>query len=93
MAYYYADLAIFWLTLGIIYGALGLALLLMSTAGYLINRTYKNKIEEYKQDNFKHTAYDKTWPDTFNRWFNTPLCVFQFGLLILWIYAWRHLLT
>nr|CAP48865.1 putative integron gene cassette protein [uncultured bacterium] len=88
-AYYYADLKTLWVSLGAIYLIFGVILLIVSVLTYVAEKYYSEEIEKYKgnlETKSKDTNY---WP----AWQTKALCLFQFIVLALWLYSWRHLIA
>ena len=88
-AYFYADLKLFWLALGSIYLLIGILMLTMGVLAYMASKHYSKEIEEYEKIARATSRTVNYWP----RWQEKTLCIFQYIVLALWLYSWRHLIA
>ena len=88
-AYYYADLKTLWVYLGSIYLIIGTIMLIMGALAYIFEKHYSEEIEEYKGNSNEKDKDTNYWP----AWQTKTLCLFQYIILVLWLYSWRHLIA
>ncbi len=88
-AYYYADLKTLWVSLGSIYLIFGVILLIMGVLTYMTEKHYSEEIEKYKGNLETENKDTNYWPALQTK----TLCLFNFFVLTLWLYSWRHLIA
>ena len=88
-AYYYADFKTLWFSLGSIYLIIGLIMLIMGVLTHFAEKHYSEEIEEYKGKSNANNKSNNFWP----AWQTKTLCLFQYIVLALWFYSWRHLIA
>ena len=88
-AYFYADLKTLWVILGAVYLFTGLVLLIMGALAHFAVKYYSEEIKDYENKTEKSTKNVNYWP----KWQKKALCLFQYTVLTLWFYSWRHLIA
>lgn len=88
-AYFYADLKTLWIILGTVYLFTGLILLIMGALAHFSAKHYSEEIKDYENKAEKSTKNVDYWP----KWQQKILCLFQYAILALWLYSWRHLIA
>ncbi len=88
-AYFYADLKTLWVSLGAIYFLTGIIMLVMGALAYLAAKHYSEEIKDYESKTKNITKDVNYWP----KWQEKTLCLFQYSVLALWLYSWRHLIA
>ncbi len=86
-AYFYADLKLIWLTLGIVYIFSGLLIFTMGILVFFTKKYHRKEIEQHKLVEAK-SRKENHWP----KWQVKLLCLFQYTVLMLWLYSWRHII-
>ncbi len=88
-AYFYADLKTLWVVLGSMYLLTGIIMLIMGVFTYLAAKHYSEEIKDYESKTKNKTKKVNFWP----KWQRKILCIFQYSVLALWLYSWRHLIA
>ena len=88
-AYFYADLKLLWLILGTTYLLMGIFLVTMGALAFVGTKYYSEEIKDYENKTEKSAKSVNYWP----KWQQKVLCLFQYAVLVLWLYSWRHLIA
>lgn len=88
-AYFYADFKYIWLIIGIVYLIMGLFTLTMGVVNILSTKYGGEDIAQYKikyNNKYKNVNF---WP----KWQVKALCLYEYIVLVLWLYSWRHIIA
>lgn len=89
VAGFYADLKLVWTLLGSIYLITAIFILTMTTLAHLARKHYPQLAQQADQPPGASAKKQQSWP----KWHSNVLCLFNYSVLVVWIYAWRHLFT
>lgn len=89
VAGFYADLKLVWTILGSIYLITAIFILTMTTLAHLARKQYPQLAQQVDQYPRASGKKQQSWP----KWQSNVLCLFNYSVLVIWIYGWRHLFT